>query len=113
MSRPTANPCPVRRWRQPIYRSAAWRSRRRERPTPAAANDAAVVPAVGGRDQGAVGGLPEAPRPPATVQVVQRAPASHMATPAGLRPWPVREADNDRIPLDIVLAYAAEPQRDR
>jgi hypothetical protein len=27
-------------------------------------------------------------------------------------PWPFRDADKDRVPLDIVLAYAAEPQRD-
>src|SRR5262249_16282210 len=27
-------------------------------------------------------------------------------------PWPFRDADKDRVPLDMVLAYAAQPQRD-
>jgi hypothetical protein len=30
-----------------------------------------------------------------------------------LTPWPVRETDNDRVPLDTVLAYAAQKQHDR
>jgi uncharacterized protein YcbK (DUF882 family) len=43
------------------------------------------------------------------------APAAPAASPepeftAGTMPWPVREADNDRVPLDMVLAYAAQPQ---
>jgi uncharacterized protein YcbK (DUF882 family) len=42
-------------------------------------------------------------------------PAAPAASPepeftAGTMPWPVREADNDRVPLDMVLAYAAQPQ---
>jgi hypothetical protein len=29
-----------------------------------------------------------------------------------LAPWPIRDLDTDRVPLDMVLAYAAQPQRD-
>jgi len=72
-----------------------------------AANDAAPTPEPADRDQWALVRLAEPPRPPASVQ---RAPLSHPDTAANLTPWPVREADNDRVPLDIMLAYAAHPQ---
>ena len=78
-----------------------------------AADDAAPEPVAAGSDHWAFAGLAEPPRPPAPVQAAPRVPASHMDTTAGLMPWPVREADNDRVPLDMVLAYAAQPQRDR
>jgi uncharacterized protein YcbK (DUF882 family) len=45
------------------------------------------------------------------------APATAAAAAATVDPeftagtmWPVREADNDHVPLDMVLAYAAQPQ---
>ncbi len=75
-------------------------------------NDAAPV-STGSRDQWAVAGLSEAPRPPALVRGVPRVPLSNPDSAATLAPWPVREADKDRVPLDMVLAYAAQPQRDR
>ncbi len=79
---------------------------------PAAANDDAPAPAGSGRDQWALAGLADPPRPPASVQPLPRVPISHPDTISGLTPWPVRETDNDRVPLDMVLAYA-QPQRDR
>ena len=75
--------------------------------------DAAPAPAATGRDEWAVAGLSEAPRPPAPVQAPPRAPMDHSDTTTGLMPWPVREADKDHVPLDMVLAYAAQPQRAR
>jgi uncharacterized protein YcbK (DUF882 family) len=72
-----------------------------------AANDAAPTPERADRDQWALVRLVEPPRPPASVQ---RAPMSHPGTAANLTPWPIREADNDRVPLDIMLAYAAQLQ---
>ena len=77
------------------------------------ANDDAAAPVAADRDQWAVAGLSETPRPPAPVQTVPRAPLSHPDGSASVMPWPVREADKDRVPLDIVLAYAAQPQGDR
>jgi hypothetical protein len=92
----------------------------RPAPPPAAAaiaapagNDAAPAPA--GRDDWTFAGLDAPPRPPAPVQAATVTPA---ATPdsditASAMRWPVRSADNDHVPLDMVLAYAAQPQRDR
>jgi uncharacterized protein YcbK (DUF882 family) len=65
------------------------------------------------RNQWAVAGLSDAPRPPAPVQVVPRAPLFPPDGSTGVMPWPVRDADKDRIPLDMVLAYAAQPRGDR
>ena len=76
------------------------------------AGDVSASP-VNGSDQWALAGLDQPLRPPAPVQGVPRAPMSHPDTTAGLMPWPVREADNDRVPLDVVLAYAAQPQGGR
>ena len=78
-----------------------------------AANDDASAPAATGRDQWALAGLAEPPRPPGSVQPLPRVPISNPDTFAGLTPWPIRETDNDRVPLDMVLAYAAQPQRER
>jgi uncharacterized protein YcbK (DUF882 family) len=72
-----------------------------------------AAPVAGGRDDWAVAGLTQPPRPPAPVQGPPRVPVFHPDTTAGLMAWPVREADNDRVPLDVVLAYATQPQRDR
>jgi uncharacterized protein YcbK (DUF882 family) len=73
------------------------------------------------RDDGVTGAVPtegnpwataaalaEAPRPPAGVP---HAPLSNPDTAPAVTPWPFRDADKDRVPLDMVLAYAAEPQR--
>jgi uncharacterized protein YcbK (DUF882 family) len=78
-----------------------------------ATNNAVPAPAAAGRDQWAVAGLTEPPRPPASVQAVPHAPMSNPDTASGVTPWPIRDADKDRVPLDMVLAYAAQPQRDR
>jgi uncharacterized protein YcbK (DUF882 family) len=52
---------------------------------------------------------------PANVKVASAAPAvpaasAEPAFTATTMSWPVREADNDHVPLDMVLAYAAQPQ---
>jgi uncharacterized protein YcbK (DUF882 family) len=99
------------------------------RPAPApvvasAADDTATTGAgftpapASGRDDWTFAGLAEPPRPPAPVQNVApppRAPerAPDADTTASTVTWPVRAADNDHVPLDMVLAYAAQPQRDR
>lgn len=61
------------------------------------------------RDPWSTVGLAEAPRPPADVP---HAPLSNPDSAPVVAPWPFRDADKDRVPLDMVLAYAAEPQRD-
>ena len=71
-----------------------------------AGNDSAVMPGPAGGDQWALG-LTDSP--PASVQPIPRAPMSHPDTAGSLMPWPIREADNDRVPLDMVLAYATQP----
>ncbi len=82
-------------------------------PVPSADNDVAVGDTAN-RDQWAVAGLSEAPRPPAPVRSVPHVPLSNPESSTALAPWPIRETDKDRVPLDIVLAYAvAQPQGDR
>jgi uncharacterized protein YcbK (DUF882 family) len=66
-----------------------------------------VVPTE--RNPWATAGLAEAPRPPAGVP---HAPLSDPDSAPAVTPWPFHDADNDRVPLDMVLAYATEPQRD-
>jgi len=100
------------------------------RPAPApapvvasAANDTAgsagFAPATAGREDWTFAGLAEPPRPPAPVQAAAPPPrASDAETTASTVTsstvtWPVRAADNDHVPLDMVLAYATQPQRDR
>ena len=53
----------------------------------------------------------ETPRPPGTVKGVVR-PAAGDGDITGAMAWPVRAADNDHVPLDMVMAYAAQPLRD-
>ncbi|HWN48859.1 MAG TPA: DUF882 domain-containing protein [Xanthobacteraceae bacterium] len=76
-------------------------------------NDDAPAPGATGRDQWALAGPAEPPRPPVSVRPLPRVPISHPDTISGLTPWPVHEADNDRVPLDMILAYAAQLQSDR
>jgi uncharacterized protein YcbK (DUF882 family) len=82
---------------------------------------AAVVASTNGKADSVTGAVPEerdlwararmveAARPSADVT---HAPLSNPDNSPGLTPWPFRDADKDRVPLDMVLAYAAEPQRD-
>ncbi len=75
----------------------------------AANNDAASASAGGQRDRWAMAVLAEPPRPAASGQ---RAPLSNPDSAPALAPWPIRDLDMDRVPLDMVLAYAAQPQRE-
>ena len=75
----------------------------------AANNDAASASAGGQRDRWAMAVLAEPPRPP---QAIPRAPLSNPDSAPALAPWPIRDLDKDRVPLDMVLAYAAQPQRE-
>jgi uncharacterized protein YcbK (DUF882 family) len=81
---------------------------------------AAVVASTTGNDDGVTSasaperdrwaaGLAEAPRPSADVR---HTPLSNPDSAPMVAPWPFRDADMDRVPLDMVLAYAAEPRRD-
>ncbi len=76
----------------------------------AANNDAASASASGERDRWAMAVLAEPPRPAAPVQAIPRVPLSHPDSAPALPPWPIRDMDMDRVPLDMVLAYAAQPQ---
>jgi uncharacterized protein YcbK (DUF882 family) len=76
----------------------------------AANNDAASASAGGQRDRWAMAVLAAPPRPAA--QAIPRAPLSNPDSAPALAPWPIREGDMDRVPLDMVLAYAAQPQRE-
>jgi uncharacterized protein YcbK (DUF882 family) len=71
-------------------------------------NDAAS--AGGERDRWAMVALAELPRPAA--QAIPRVPLSNPDSVPALAPWPIRDVDMDRVPLDMVLAYAAQPQRE-
>jgi len=75
----------------------------------AASNDAASASAGGQRDRWAMAVLAEPPHPP---QAIPRAPLSNPDSAPALAPWPIRDLDKDRVPLDMVLAYAAQPQRE-
>jgi hypothetical protein len=50
----------------------------------------------------------ELPHPPADVP---HAPMSNPNRAPSVAPWPIRD-DNDRVPLDMVLAYADQPRSD-
>jgi uncharacterized protein YcbK (DUF882 family) len=50
----------------------------------------------------------DTPRPSAGVP---HTPLSNPDSAPAVSPWPFRDADKDRVPLEMVLAYAAEPQR--
>jgi uncharacterized protein YcbK (DUF882 family) len=80
----------------------------------AANNDGAAASAGGQRDRDrwAMAVLAEPARPSASAQAIPRAPLSNPDSAPALAPWPIRDLDMDRVPLDMVLAYAAQPQRD-
>jgi uncharacterized protein YcbK (DUF882 family) len=65
--------------------------------------------AGGQRDRWAMAVLAEPTR--AATQGIPRAPLSNPDSSPALAPWPIRDLDMDRVPLDMVLAYAAQPQR--
>jgi uncharacterized protein YcbK (DUF882 family) len=78
----------------------------------AAGNDATSASTSGQRDRWAMAVLAEPPRPVSSGQAIPRAPLSNPDSAPALAPWPVRDVDKDRVPLDMLLAYAAEPQRE-
>ena len=84
-------------------------------PTPRASRPAtppAVTPAAAAAARGETSVASAEPANP-KVAPAAAAPAATSAEPeftATMMPWPVREADNDHVPLDMVLAYAAQPQ---
>ena len=49
---------------------------------------------------------------PAPARALPRVPLSNPDSAGPLAPWPIREVDTDRVPLEMVLAYAAQPPRD-
>ena len=63
---------------------------------------------------------PPPPRPPAPINtppqpsLLSTADGDVTGSTASSRamPWPVRQADNDRVPLDIVMSYAEQPRPD-
>jgi uncharacterized protein YcbK (DUF882 family) len=69
---------------------------------------ATVSPATG--NDGVTG--PPARNPPRPAALFH-APLSYPESAPAVTPWPFRDADNDRVPLDMVLAYAAEALPDR
>jgi uncharacterized protein YcbK (DUF882 family) len=72
-----------------------------------AGNGDAVAAVSAERDQWTIlAGPAEIPRPPADVP---HAPMSNPDHAPSVAPWPVRD-DKDRVPLDMVLAYADQPQ---
>jgi uncharacterized protein YcbK (DUF882 family) len=79
-------------------------------PANAANNSDAPALASGERDRWAMAVLAEPPRPAARAQAIPRAPLSNPDSSPALAPWPIRDLDMDRVPLDMVLAYAAQPQ---
>jgi uncharacterized protein YcbK (DUF882 family) len=74
----------------------------------AANNDASIASASGERDRWAMAVLAEPSRPAVSAQAVPRAPLSHPDSTPAVAPWPIRDMDRDRVPLDMVLAYAAQ-----
>jgi len=72
---------------------------------PSANNDAGTALASGERDRWALAVLAGPPRLTASAQPIPRAPISHPDSAPAVAPWPIR----DRVPLDVVLAYAAQP----
>jgi len=78
-----------------------------------AANSDGAAASAGGqrdRDRWAMAVLAEPARPAASAQAIPRAPLSNPDSAPALAPWPIRDLDMDRVPLDMVLAYAAQPQ---
>jgi uncharacterized protein YcbK (DUF882 family) len=75
----------------------------------AASNDATSASSSGQRDRWAMAVLAEPPRPP---QATPRVPLSNPDSAPALAPWPIRDVDKDRVPLDMLLAYTAQPQHE-
>ncbi len=78
-------------------------------PVLARAPNNGTASAGGQRDRWAMAVLAEPTRP--ATQGIPRAPLSNPDSSPALAPWPIRDLDMDRVPLDMVLAYAAQPQR--
>jgi uncharacterized protein YcbK (DUF882 family) len=77
-----------------------------------AAAPPAVPPAAAARGEATIASA-QAANPKAATAPAASATAAASTEPeftATTMPWPVREADNDHVPLDIVLAYAAQRQ---
>jgi uncharacterized protein YcbK (DUF882 family) len=75
----------------------------------------AVPPAAAAKGEAAVASIEPAtpkaaPAPAAPAAPAAAATSTESEFTATTMPWPVREADNDHVPLDMVLAYAAQPQ---
>jgi uncharacterized protein YcbK (DUF882 family) len=68
----------------------------------------ASAPAGADKDQWAAAALAA----PAPARALPRVPLSSPDSARPLAPWPIREVDTDRVPLEMVLAYAAQPPRD-
>jgi uncharacterized protein YcbK (DUF882 family) len=60
------------------------------------------------QDRGALAGRVDPAR--VAAQAVPRAPLSQPDSAPALAPWPVRDTEADRVPLDMALAYAARLQ---
>jgi uncharacterized protein YcbK (DUF882 family) len=71
-------------------------------------NDAASTSANGERDRWAMAALAEPPRSAVSAQAVPRVPLSRPDSAPALAPWPVRDRETDRVPLDMALAYATQ-----
>lgn len=80
--------------------------------TTVADNDVSSASAATDKGHWAVASLAELPRPAGRGQEVPRVPLSNPDSVPALAPWPIREADKDRVPLDMVLAYAVQPRGD-
>jgi uncharacterized protein YcbK (DUF882 family) len=74
-----------------------------------AANNDGGTSANGERDRWAVAVLAKPLHSAESAQPVPRAPLSHPDSTPAVAPWPIRDMDRDRVPLDMVLAYAAQP----
>jgi uncharacterized protein YcbK (DUF882 family) len=48
--------------------------------------------------------------PPLAVRVVPRVPLSRPDSAPAVAPWPIREMEPDRVPIDLALAYATRVQ---
>jgi uncharacterized protein YcbK (DUF882 family) len=68
---------------------------------------AAVVASTA--DDGTAG--PASTHPWSTPGDVPHAPLTNPDNAPAVAPWPFRDADKDRVPLDMVLAYATEPEQ--
>jgi uncharacterized protein YcbK (DUF882 family) len=67
--------------------------------------------AAADKERWVVASLGAPSRTAAPGQAIPRAPLSNPDSAPALTPWPIRETDKDRVPLDMVLSYAVEPPR--